>query len=204
VKGFLDKNKDLLFRDLSQAMFACDHPLLKKFFPEGDRENSSKKRPPTAGFQFRASIGELMKNLMSKHPNYIRCIKPNDKKQSLKFDTELVVHQVRYLGLMENLKVRRAGYAYRQFYEVVLDRYKMLASKTWPVWKGDPRDGLRELMKELKKKPTEYAFGRTKIFIRNPRTVFDLEDQRRAKLDDIAVLIQKMVRGWLAKTRVKY
>ena len=34
--------------------------------------------------------------------------------------------------------------------------------------------------------------------------VFDLEDQRRAKLDDIAVLIQKMIRGWLQKTRVKY
>ena len=48
---------------------------------------------------------------------------------------------------MENLKVRRAGYAYRQFYEVVLERYKMLATKTWPVWKGDARDGLRELMK---------------------------------------------------------
>ena len=48
---------------------------------------------------------------------------------------------------MENMKVRRAGYAYRQFYEVVLDRYKMLADKTWPVWKGAPREGLKEVFK---------------------------------------------------------
>ena len=35
MKGFLDKNKDLLFRDLSQAMFACEHPLMKVLFPDG-------------------------------------------------------------------------------------------------------------------------------------------------------------------------
>ena len=36
VEGFLDKNKDLLFKDLSQAMYACERPLLKELFPEGD------------------------------------------------------------------------------------------------------------------------------------------------------------------------
>ena len=35
VVGFLDKNKDLLFKDLSQAMFACERPLLKELFAEG-------------------------------------------------------------------------------------------------------------------------------------------------------------------------
>ena len=31
----LDKNKDLLFKDLSQAMFACERSLLRELFPEG-------------------------------------------------------------------------------------------------------------------------------------------------------------------------
>ena len=35
VEGFLDKNNDLLYRDLSQAMFACKHALLQTLFPEG-------------------------------------------------------------------------------------------------------------------------------------------------------------------------
>ena len=35
IEGFLDKNKDLLFKDLSQAMYACERPLLKELFPEG-------------------------------------------------------------------------------------------------------------------------------------------------------------------------
>ena len=39
------------------------------------------------------------------------------------FDEKIVNHQVKYLGLMENLRVRRAGFAYRRPYEVFLKRY---------------------------------------------------------------------------------
>ena len=35
VDSFIDKNKDLLYRDLSQLMFSCERKLLRKFFPEG-------------------------------------------------------------------------------------------------------------------------------------------------------------------------
>jgi len=35
VVGFLDKNKDLLFKDLSLAMFACERGILCELFPEG-------------------------------------------------------------------------------------------------------------------------------------------------------------------------
>ena len=38
------------------------------------------------------------------------------------FDEKIVHHQVKYLGLMENLRVRRAGFAYRRPYEVFLQR----------------------------------------------------------------------------------
>lgn len=39
-----------------------------------------------------------------------------------RFDEVLVRHQVKYLGLMENLRVRRAGFAYRRNYEAFLER----------------------------------------------------------------------------------
>ena len=44
------------------------------------------------------SVGELMKNLLNKCPNYIRCVKPNDYKRHGMFDDQIVKHQVRYLG----------------------------------------------------------------------------------------------------------
>ncbi|XP_074856792.1 unconventional myosin-Ib isoform X3 [Carettochelys insculpta] len=201
VEGFVDKNNDLLYRDLSQAMWKANHSLIKALFPEGNPAKINLKRPPTAGSQFKASVATLMKNLQTKNPNYIRCIKPNDKKAAHSFNEALVCHQVRYLGLLENVRVRRAGYAFRQPYELCLERYKMLCKQTWPHWKGPARAGVEVLFNELEIPEEEYSFGRSKIFIRNPRTLFKLEDLRKQRLEDLATLIQKIYRGWKCRTR---
>lgn len=73
MEGFVDKNNDLLYRDLSQAMWKAGHSLIKSLFPEGNPAKVNLKRPPTAGSQFKASVATLMKNLQTKNPNYIRC-----------------------------------------------------------------------------------------------------------------------------------
>ncbi|CAI9560074.1 unnamed protein product [Staurois parvus] len=198
TEGFLDKNNDLLFRDLSQAMWKAKHELLKSLFPEGDPKNSSLKRPPTVGFQFRASVSTLMKNLYAKNPNYIRCLKPNDTKKASLFDEKLVRTQVQYLGLLENVRVRRAGFAYRQVYSAFLNRYKLLSRETWPRWEGDARVGVEALLNDPKVSipKEEIKYGRTKVFIRTPKTLFDLEELRRQKLNELAALIQRIYRGW--------
>ncbi|KAM6233454.1 LOW QUALITY PROTEIN: unconventional myosin-Ia [Porphyrio hochstetteri] len=201
VTGFIEKNNDLLFRDLSQAMWAAQHTLLRSLFPEGDPQKASLKLPPTAGFQFKASVATLMKNLYSKNPNYIRCIKPNDTKTAMLFTPELVLAQIRYLGLMENVRVRRAGYAFRQLYGPFLERYKMLSARTWPRWVGSDREGAEVLLAELAIPPEELAFGHTKIFIRSPRTLFDLERSRQERVVQLATLIQKTFRGWRCRTQ---
>ncbi|KAM9850454.1 unconventional myosin-Ib isoform 1-T1 [Aulostomus maculatus] len=200
AEGFVDKNNDLLYRDLSQAMYKANHSLIKQLFPEGNPAKVNLKRPPTAGFQFKASVGTLMRNLQTKNPNYIRCIKPNDKKASHIFTESLVRHQVRYLGLLENVRVRRAGYAFRQAYEPCLERYKMLCKRTWPHWRGPAREGVEVLMADLQVPLEEFSYGRSKIFIRNPRTLFFLEERRRQCLQDLATLIQKIYRGWKCRS----
>lgn len=48
-----------------------------------------------------------------------------------KFDEALIKHQVKYLGLMEHLRVRRAGFAYRRKFEIFLKRYETQRG----VWK---------------------------------------------------------------------
>ncbi len=86
-----------------------------------------------------------MRNMLAKNPHYIRCIKPNDAKRKSHFDDSLVLHQVRYLGLMENVRVRRAGYAFRMEYDRFLERYKMLSKLTWPKYRGGARDGAKHV-----------------------------------------------------------
>ncbi|KAL1775257.1 unconventional myosin-Ia [Sigmodon hispidus] len=200
VDSFIDKNNDLLFRDLSQTMWKAQHPLLRSLFPEGNPKEASLKRPPTAGTQFKNSVAVLMKNLYSKNPNYIRCIKPNDQQRQGKFSSELALVQARYLGLLENVRVRRAGYAYRQAYKPFLERYRLLSRSTWPHWNGGDREGVEEVLGSLTMSPEELAYGKTKIFIRSPKTLFYLEEQRRLRLQQLATLIQKVYRGWRCRT----
>uniref|UniRef100_A0A665U060 Myosin IHb n=1 Tax=Echeneis naucrates TaxID=173247 RepID=A0A665U060_ECHNA len=174
VLGFLDKNNDLLYRNGKEVMRQSKNAIVKHCFPS--TEPDSKRRPETVVTQFKSSLVGLTEILMSKEPWYIRCIKPNEAKQPGCFDDVLVRHQVKYLGLMEHLRVRRAGFAYRRKYEIFLQRYKPLSPDTWPNWKGTAAEGVRCLIKHLGYKSDEYKMGRTKIFIRHPRTLFATED----------------------------
>uniref|UniRef100_A0A3P9P9Z4 Unconventional myosin-Ih-like n=1 Tax=Poecilia reticulata TaxID=8081 RepID=A0A3P9P9Z4_POERE len=174
VVGFLDKNNDLLYRSGKEVMQHSKNAIIKHCFPSSEPDN--KKRPETVVTQFKNSLVGLTEILTSKEPWYVRCIKPNESKQPAKFDDVLVRHQVKYLGLMEHLRVRRAGFAYRRKYEIFLQRYKALCPDTWPNWKGTPAEGVRCLIKHLGYKTDEYKLGRTKIFIRHPRTLFATED----------------------------
>lgn len=194
VDGFLDKNNDLLFRDLKEAMSGSTNGIVKSLFPQSEFLNS-KKRPETAITQFKNSLNNLMSILVSKEPSYIRCIKPNDIQGPNSFDTEIIRHQVKYLGLMENLRVRRAGFAYRRDYEAFLKRYKCLSKETWPHWTGKPKDGVQALVKSLNYGAEDYRMGNTKIFIRLPKTLFSTEDAFQQQKHYLASVIQSRWKG---------
>lgn len=119
------------------------------------------------------------------------------------FDDVRVEHQVRYLGLLENVRVRRAGFCYRQRYDKFLLRYKMLSEYTWPNFRGgSDKEGVRVLMNE-KKFSNDVKYGHTKIFIRSPQTLFGLEKMRNDMIPHIVIFLQRQVRGWLARQLYK-
>uniref|UniRef100_A0A3Q1KA92 Uncharacterized protein n=1 Tax=Anabas testudineus TaxID=64144 RepID=A0A3Q1KA92_ANATE len=197
VIGFLDKNNDLLYRSGKEVMRQSKNPIIQHCFPS--TEPDSKKRPETVVTQFKGSLVGLTEILMSKEAWYVRCIKPNEAKQPGRFDDVLVRHQVKYLGLMEHLRVRRAGFAYRRKYEIFLQRYKALCPDTWPNWKGTAAEGVQCLIKHLGYKPDEYKMGRTKIFIRHPRTLFATEDAFQVCKNKLATRIQAKYKGYRVK-----
>ncbi|KAH1011643.1 hypothetical protein HUJ04_000967 [Dendroctonus ponderosae] len=199
ISTFIDKNNDLLFRDLREAMSGSSNAILQSIFPES--EQRSKKRPDTAITQFKNSLNNLMNILRDKEPSYIRCIKPNEFKRPGSFDFDIVKHQVTYLGLMENLRVRRAGFAYRRTYEVFLKRYKSLCKDTWPNYRGSAKEGVQHLICALGYESEEYQLGKTKIFIRHPQTLFKTEDAFQLKKHDIAAIIQANWKGILQRRR---
>uniref|UniRef100_A0A8D2ZIK2 Myosin IHb n=1 Tax=Scophthalmus maximus TaxID=52904 RepID=A0A8D2ZIK2_SCOMX len=179
------------------VMRQSKNAIIRHCFPS--TEPDSKRRPETVVTQFKSSLVGLTEILMSKEPWYVRCIKPNEAKQPGRFDDVLVRHQVKYLGLMEHLRVRRAGFAYRRKYEIFLQRYKPLCPDTWPNWKGTAAEGVRCLIKHLGYKSNEYKMGRTKIFIRHPRTLFATEDAFQVCKHKLATRIQAKYKGYRVK-----
>ncbi|XP_062423614.1 unconventional myosin-Ig [Rhea pennata] len=204
VEGFLDKNKDTLFQDFKRLFYNSADPVLRAMWPDGEQSITEvTKRPLTTATLFKNSIVALVDNLASKEPYYVRCIKPNDAKSPELFDEERCRHQVAYLGLLENVRVRRAGFAYRQPYDRFLLRYKMTCEYTWPNHlMATDREAARALV-EQHGFQGDVAYGRTKVFVRTPRTLVCLERARAQLIPIIVLLLQKAWRGALARRRCR-
>ncbi|KAF8078956.1 myosin-1 [Lyophyllum atratum] len=168
VSGMTDKNKDSLIKDLLDLVAGSDNQFLQNLFPDRPDPNS-KKRPPTAGDRIKASAGALVENLMKAQPSYIRTIKPNQNRSSSEYDSKAILHQIKYLGLQENIRVRRAGFAYRNTFD------KMDC--------GIAKD--------------EWQMGVTKAFIKNPETLFALETMRDQYWHNMARRIQRAFRNYM-------
>lgn len=177
VEFFIERNTDILSRDALYVLNSSGDPFIREMFPE-KATISDMKRPETVGSQFRDSVQQLIENLLKKKPHYIRCLKPNAEKKKDFLDEELVTHQIRYLGLLEHTRVRRAGYCFRQEYTKFLERYKVISKDTWPnKMKGNPGQGCVLILKSINTSAEEYAAGLTKIFLKNAKTIFELEKE---------------------------
>ncbi|KAI9269056.1 P-loop containing nucleoside triphosphate hydrolase protein [Phascolomyces articulosus] len=205
VEGMTDKNKDSLLKDLLNLAAASTNSFIAQtLFPERIDPNS-KKRPPTAGDKIKLSCNALVTKLMQCHPSYIRTIKPNDNRSSSEFNDKRVLHQVQYLGLCENIRVRRAGFAYRTTFEKFVERFYLLCPATGYagdyIWQGDSVSGCLEILKHNNIPQDEWQMGTSKVFIRHPETIFALENLRDKYWHNMATRIQ---RAWRAYVRYKW
>jgi len=186
VNEFCFKNNDSLYTSVVMCMQASSNNFYAGLFPE-DVANE-KQSPKTSGQKIRESAGMLMKKLSVCEPHYVRCIKPNSKKAAMSFDTGLVEHQVKYLGLLENVRVKRAGYAYRHYFHVFMNRFAPLMDQPG----SNDGNGCQQFVDFVCRKYAtgqfpiqreEFGVGKTKIFVKSPETIFYLEELLMQKLD---------------------
>ncbi len=200
VQGMTDKNKDSLLKDILDLVDSSANSYLQKLFPDRPDPNS-KKRPPTAGDRIKASANALVENLMKAQPSYIRTIKPNQNKSPTEYDTQAILHQIKYLGLQENIRVRRAGFAYRNTFEKMVERFYLLSPNTSYAgeytWQGDARSGCERILTDTGIAREEWQMGVTKAFIKNPETLFALETMRDRYWHNMAMRIQRAYRNYL-------
>ncbi|XP_078489929.1 unconventional myosin-Ie isoform X1 [Ciona intestinalis] len=198
VDNFCEKNKDVLFKDLVELMQQSEYDFIRSLFPEN---TNTQKRPTTASSKIKTQCNILVSTLMKCSPHYIRCIKPNESKKPHDWEESRAKHQVEYLGLKENVRVRRAGFAYRRPFHKFLQRYAILTPETWPRWQGDERQGIQHLMSCVNMDPDQWQCGKTKLFVKNPESLFLLEETRDRKYDGYARVIQKAFRQFNARKK---
>lgn len=62
-----------------------------------------------------------MLTLDSTSPNFIRCVKPNHFLKANDWNSELVLEQLSYLGILKTIEIRKKGFAirfpFRNFYQ---------------------------------------------------------------------------------------
>ncbi|KAI6012422.1 P-loop containing nucleoside triphosphate hydrolase protein [Pisolithus orientalis] len=199
IAGMTDKNKDALIKDIFDLIGSSGNQFLQSLFPDRPDPNS-KKRPPTAGDRIKSSAGALVDNLMKAQPSYIRTIKPNQNRSSTEYDSKAILHQIKYLGLQENIRVRRAGFAYRNTFEKMVERFYLLSPSTSYAgeytWQGDTKSGCVQILKDTGIPKDEWQMGVTKAFIKNPETLFALETMRDRYWHNMAARIQRAWRNY--------
>ncbi|MEQ2158883.1 hypothetical protein GOODEAATRI_016781, partial [Goodea atripinnis] len=169
VSGFCERNRDVLFNDIIELMQSSEFPFIRALFPE-NLEVEKRGRPTTASSKIKKQANSLVQTLMKCTPHYIRCIKPNETKRPRDWEENRVRHQVEYLGLRENIRVRRAGYAYRRVFNKFLHRYAILTRETWPGWRGDQRQGVLHLLHSVNMDQDQFQLGKAKVFIKAPES----------------------------------
>uniref|UniRef100_A0A8B9KRV2 Si:ch73-194h10.2 n=1 Tax=Astyanax mexicanus TaxID=7994 RepID=A0A8B9KRV2_ASTMX len=187
-KGFLEKNRDALSLDLILLVETSTNKLLKKIFHSELSTNDTKGRVLTLCGQFRLSLDALMKTLTACQPYFIRCIKPNDFKKPMLFDRELCMRQLRYSGMMETIRIRKAGYPIRHTFQEFLDRYRVLLNSTV----CDPKTVRTNTCQEVTE--DDWKIGKTKVFFKDFHDTM-LELKRDKALNEKALIIQKVLRG---------
>ncbi|MCJ1366602.1 class II myosin [Acarospora aff. strigata] len=200
IEGMTDKNKDQLLKDLLNLVGESSNAFVHSIFPH-EVNQDDKRRPPTAGDKIKASANDLVATLMKASPSYIRTIKPNDNKSPTEYNTANVMHQIKYLGLQENVRIRRAGFAYRQTFDKFVERFYLLSPKTSYAgdytWTGDALSGTKQILKDTGIPPDEYQMGVTKAFIKTPETLFALEHMRDRYWHNMAIRIQRAWRNYV-------
>ncbi|XP_008148224.2 unconventional myosin-VIIa isoform X2 [Eptesicus fuscus] len=197
TQGFLEKNRDTLHGDIIQLVHSSRNKFIKQIFQADVAMGAeTRKRSPTLSSQFKRSLELLMRTLGACQPFFVRCIKPNEFKKPMLFDRHLCVRQLRYSGMMETIRIRRAGYPIRYSFVEFVERYRVLLPGVKPAYKQDDLRGTCQRMAEaVLGTHDDWQIGKTKIFLKDHHDML-LEVERDKAITDRVILLQKVIRGF--------
>ena len=129
TEEWVEKNKDQLPAasvELIQSSTFDYVTKLQRFVRAEGAGGRGSVAQKSVGAKFMESLRDLRSRIDDTAPHYIRCLKPNDDLLPDEFDPKNIVEQLRYSGVLEAVRVSRAGYPIRYTHGVFMNRYYML------------------------------------------------------------------------------
>ncbi|KAG0256225.1 hypothetical protein BG011_004691 [Mortierella polycephala] len=206
TEGWLDKNKDPLNENITRLLARSSEKYLASLFSdylveEEDftvRNRAKKGAFRTVAQRHKEQLRSLMDHLYETRPHFVRCILPNEEKRSGKIHVPLVLDQLRCNGVLEGIRICRAGFPNRILFAEFRQRYEILASGLIPSGYMDGRVAAQKLLEALQMDKSQYRVGTSKVFFRSG-VLAELEDIRDQKLSQIFARCQAHCRGYLAR-----
>lgn len=223
--GFVEKNKDELSSFLSRAIDTSITDVVEIFNEISGlgitREQIEEKEKATKnpkekylGFKFRRNMDDLVNQLAACYCHFIRCIKPNEQKKSEFWNPQLALMQIRYMGLLDSLKVRKMSYPFRYDYKKFFELFQDLdtgpnGAKSFLMLQAEAAD-FTSLSKDLLKvcevgfTEKDLLYGRTRIFL-NEKFKIDLEKAllvKQKKKKEALKLVSQAYKTFLSKSSI--
>uniref|UniRef100_A0AAQ5ZPR3 Myosin X, like 1 n=1 Tax=Amphiprion ocellaris TaxID=80972 RepID=A0AAQ5ZPR3_AMPOC len=207
VRGILEKNRDT-FRDdilfiLKDSRLDFIYDLFERVGSRNGDETlkmGTARRKPTVSSQFRDSLHSLMATLSASNPFFVRCIKPNMDKVANQFDPDVVLNQLRYSGMLETVKIRRAGFPVRRTFKDFYSRYKMILKDK--IHSDDEKQSCSELLSLHDKTKKEWQLGKTKVFLKEALEQ-RLEKEREEVRRRAGMVIRAHILSYVARKQYK-
>jgi len=181
TENFLDKNRDTLTDDLSEAVRGSTNPLINQLFPP-DQVTSTADKKSSLSKQFQIQLQNLMATLNKTEPHYVRCVKPNETKAPRMFVPKNCFEQLLYSGVFEAVSIRKQGFPFRLKHDVFAKRYGVILNAT--VTPDVP--GCKQILAALKFPKENVQIGTTLILYR-------ADEHKKLELDrSIKVMTQQI------------
>ena len=127
--AWIEKNKDQLPAAASDLLKSSTFDFIdriQKYVRSEDRAGRGTVATKSVSSQFSSQLRVLRARIDETVPHYIRCLKPNDDLAPDFFEPKNIVEQLRCGGVLEAVRVSRAGYPTRYPHDIFLARYYIL------------------------------------------------------------------------------
>lgn len=187
---WLSKNKDPVSEQILGMFPSSTNTFIRNLVKEENSPTNSKLKMVTQKHKEQLSV--LMKQLSSTEPHFVRCILPNLEKTPSFIDKELVLNQLRCNGVLEGIRITRAGYPNKMTFDEFYQRYLILDLSD--VFSRNTRSNCEIILRHIQLDTELFKIGITKIFFKSGILGF-LEEQRDAAVRVVITKLQSVLRG---------